>query len=345
MEQGIVVHAKSLHHISIIERDLKEVDITSTDNDFGLYLHSIISTVTNRSNDSRDFKFRSDTTEVRSMVDELIKNSSTESFGNIADRLLEEEIAAQERHGHLTNLQEGSLLQAYVSVEEAPYYVIIKVDHLDFLDEDDLQKRVGLPFEEHVLKTCVIEIDGQTIKDEVKVSDTLRQISKYWWQHFLELIEITSDEKNTKSAFQSIDTHLGRRLKNYYPSDYTFIRNSLISYFRTNSGYNHQEMVSQVIGDYEPVDEELPLDNLRETMLELAENRSFDRSFNIMQDAIKARFSRTIPLDNKIDLKLKEDIENLRGRKIRSDITPDGKKVIVIESDHGYDLFRTETDD
>lgn len=338
MSNDINIYSKSIHHLDIENETNEKVNISGTDNDFASYLNSMAKEVVNNSNDSRKFKFRSNTTEVISQIKSILDdNGSSEELNNISKRLLNTEVDAQDKYSRITNIQKGSLLQALFKIDNEKYFIITKVDHNTFLDEVDLKKRIGLPFESYVLKACIIKIIDNEINN-IDVFDTQKKIAEYWWKDFLELQELTTDEHNTRLAFTSIHSHLARRLKKHYPADYTYIRNNLISYFRNRNSFNYQEMVDHVIGEYEP-DSDLDVDDLKRTINELPKNREFDKTFQIVEDVIKAKYSRTISLDKKIKLKIEEDIENLENKIIAFE-SEDGKKYVKIESEKGYRIFK-----
>ena len=133
--------------------------------------------------------------------------------------------------------------------------LIAKVDLNSFLDQTDFKKHAGLPFEKRILKTCLVEFAQQNEIAKITVSDTNN--AKYWWKDFLELEEITSDEKNTKLAFNSIDHTLGVQLKRNFPSDYTYLRNNFIGYFRTQPRFfvlmTFNTMYLELIGPTTPI--------------------------------------------------------------------------------------------
>lgn len=330
---------KSLHHIDIYSPSINPVDISSNSNDIDEYITELLDKVT-KNNNKRIFEFQSETCEIKTALNLLLKEKNFPIISEIiAKRLHRQEIDAQEKYGHLTNIHKGSLLQFLLNGGESYKYIITKVDHNRFIDEGDLLKHFGLPFEKRVLKAAIIELtnDCQVIKIDIYDSNTT--ISQYWWKNFLELIEVNSDEHNTKMAFNVIDNILKTKLQKKSPADYTYIRNSTVSYFRSQESFLLDNFMDYVFSAYRPINLELDLNDLKEKIRSAPESKNFDSQFIIEKDAITAKFKRTIHLHEKIDLNMKEDIENLE-KIILAFKNPAGEKFVQIKSENGYDYFK-----
>jgi len=332
------IQFRALHHIDLNADSITSVAVSKEARDINEYISELLEKVTSEKN-KRLFDFASETSEVRAAISKIVDKSSFEEGSQIiANRLLRIEKETQERYDQITDIHKGSLLQALLTHDGTKTFIITKVDHNAFLDEADLRKRVGLPFERRVLKAVIVEIsdDGEITKTDIYDSNT--SISSYWWKYFLELMEIDTDYNNTKTSFNAIDSVLNRHVKKTSPSDYTFLRNNVVAYYRTQLTFNLDDLLSSAIGSYEPMDSRLDLEDLKEKILSLPEKKKFDRRFNIERKAVSARFRRVIALHEKIDLDLKEDIENLEEI-----ITPyedkTGEKFISIKSESGYYAF------
>lgn len=334
-----IIYFNSLHHIDLNNDSILPADFQAKANDLNNYIVKLLDIITKIKNNRR-FIFSSDTTEVRSALNVILNNKEfTKSPQIIANRLFRVEKQAQEKYDKITTIHKGSLIQSYLNYDDSDMYIITKVDHHSFLDEKDLQTHIGLPFEKHVLKVAIIEFTDD--KDVLKtyVYDTNIKISEYWWKDFLELEEINTDEQNTQVSFKSIDSLLSKRVKQKSPSDYTFLRNNLVGYFRTHREFSFDDLLENVFGTYQPTDPKLQIEIIKEEVSKLPEKKNFDRRFTVIEDQIKARFKRVIPLHEKIDLNLKANIENLREI-IKAYEDPTGEKYIQIKTEEGYKVFK-----
>lgn len=328
-----------LHHIDLTSDSVKTVIGAGDAGDVTDYIRTLLTEVTSEKN-KRIFEFASETSEVRSVIPIINDKASFDNAARtIASRLHRIEKETQKRYEQITEIQKGSLLQVYLSANGTKTFVATKVDHNDFLDEADLKRRVGLPFKKHVLKAAIIELGEESEILKVNVYDSNSTLSTYWWQSFLELAEINTDEYNTKISFNAIDALLTKIVKKESPSDYTFIRNNVIAYYRTQPAFSLDGLVENVIGEYEPENPSLDVNEIKKKIMELPEKKKFDTKFNIEKKIITARFKRHIPLHEKIDLYLKEDIENLE-EVITAYQDPAGDKYIRIKSESGYNAFR-----
>jgi hypothetical protein len=121
-------------------------------------------------NDSvRDYKADSPNKEVLSCIRELIPNLDNLNFINskqdlVAQRLLQEEVKAQEKIHHLrTKVQKGSLIQAVLLNDEtnSHVYLLAKVEHTGWFDAADYTLKTGFSqdkkiFGNHVCLICLI---------------------------------------------------------------------------------------------------------------------------------------------------------------------------------------------
>lgn len=295
--------------------------------------------------EKRRFKFDSDTCEVIALVREITNHTNREACAlRIAERLLQKEKCAQQKMAHLVEIQKGALFQILTEYEGKPAYLLAKVEHEEILDEFDMEKHSGLPFNKQIFKTCFITFDDDSQVLDVLVSDNKRKkISDYWSYDFLEVREMTTNEHNTRVAFQILDAYVAK-LKKKHPADYIYIRNNLVGYFRTTETFSFGDMVERVVGSYEPEDTNLDINKFR-TGLEaipskIKDETFFEQTFGIVKSVITAKFKKSIDLTDKITLKLREDIDNLE--KVITSVIYDGKKCIRIETEQGYDYFKKE---
>lgn len=279
------------------------------------------------------FKFSSDSVEVANCMNRVLTEGDEDAAQAIANRLLRAEKIKQLKIGKLADIQRGSLLVLHFSLEGSDKFLLAKVDVMPILDTSDYKKHTGLPYEKHIFKTCLISLEAGE-EHSLIVSDNVRTFSEYWWQDFLDSVELSSDEKNTDICFSSINSVLKRKLNANFKQDYTELFNDMVGYFRTKSSFDMDDFIENVIDRHEPSDEKIKLVEIKDKIVSLPESKGFDKSFLIVKEIIKAKFKRKIPLSDSIDLIIKNDVA-----KIASTITAfteNNRKYIRIESEEGY---------
>ncbi|MBY6898087.1 hypothetical protein [Clostridium botulinum] len=326
----------SLHHINfqmgIIDRmSLQKGSAES-------YIKRIIDQSINNK-DVRYFKITSDTTEVISLINKMINHIKKESindkensdldsveeiaatneesdiFDKISYRLCREEKKSQEENKNLKNeIKKGSLIQAMIEIDSKIAYVLAKVEHLDYLDKNDLEVHTGLPIEKIILKTCIITYDKDFEIEDIKIYDSNSTISKYWRDGFLDLVEASSNEDNTLKSFKAIERILSRNIKGKSKADYSLLHNSLLSYYEQNKNFEYNDLVNKVFKNYTPVEDDvIDINNIMPKLNDLPKKNNFDAKFDIINDVIRSKKKRVININSNIDLTIKNSIDNLRG--------------------------------
>ncbi len=317
--------------------------------EFNQYLSELM-TFVNRNESVKKYKPRSQNTQVANCVRAVLSASSDaedrrcpdvalEMFKEIAERLLDVEARTQERITRLNQrIKKGSLVQALLFNEDSEEYVYVaaKVEHTAFFDDVDLRARTGIASEKKsVWKSCVLECIVNN--EEVSVGAArvyMDSRAVYWSDGFLELDEMVSDEANTHAAFKYINHTLAKVVKPTAPSDYVVLRNTVVSYLRTEGLVDYTQMITDVLDQYIPIEltgDELT--NLKSKLDELPEKRGFDRQFRAVPGAIGARKITKYQVNSGVELRIDDvhagDIVNtieaveerggLRFIKIRTD--------------------------
>ncbi len=310
-----------LHHIDF---EMSSVELAEMgESAVRQYVNLIIKETIENTN-SRNFITKDDRTQaisiVNGFIEELKEKSIIESKGidtntyKIARRLGEKEKEVDDQISRMNNhVKKGSLIQALVKKDEALIYILAKVEYMEFLDRNEADFRVGLPVEKKILKTCLIYYDDSYEIEKIHIYDSTGSIADYWSNGLMELEEASSDTVNTLDSFKAIDKVLGREIKSSYPSDYTLIRNSLISYYNQNENFVFSDMLQKVFKNYQPNDEKLIMDNLCDKIDKLPETKKFERNFSIVPKVIRARKKRVIKITDDIDLILKDSNDDLKG--------------------------------
>jgi hypothetical protein len=331
------LHFVGLYPIDLSQSSTHKIEIPDQEVGIVVYTNDLITTLLeNQTN--RLFKFRSLTTEVSGAVEKIANNGEYDiAPQTIADRLLSTEKATQQKYQRITELLKGSLVQASFTADGQKYVVVSKVDHHAFLDEADLTKHIGMPYKRRVLKACLIPIATDGTFERVSIYDTNLKIAEYWWKDFLELIEERSDEQNTKTAFYSMEHLLVTQVKPKSKADFTYLRNDLVSYFRTHSSFSHADLTSAILGNYTPSVASIDAVNLKAKAAQLPQQKKFDQQFDIANKVIKARYKNVIELRPNLELLMKADVPNLDA--VIQPFKEKGVKGIKIFTEPGWEHF------
>lgn len=331
---------ESLHHINLKNKNVITVDVNRGE-DLREYLSALVFKIISMPN-VRHYKIQSEHTENVSLINGLINAISDDNFASvsllIAERLLRVESDAQLKYGKFTKLKPGSVIQFLFPSQNEEYmmYLIVKVEHENFLNATDLTKEIGIPFEENVLKTCLIKFNEDNEIADIIMTDSNTKMSVYWFNDFMEVTETNTDETNTRTAFDSIKRVLTNKIKTKSPSDYSVLHNNLVGFFRTQSDCKYDQLIKSVfgVGDYVPDNLEIDYFNeVKKIVEKLPEKKSFDRHFSITPNIIKDRFKRVYKLGEKIELKITDYVDELKNV-IHAEKTPDGKRRIIIQTEN-----------
>lgn len=327
----------SLHAIDTTLKRSSRVNVKGKETAIAEYVEGLVDSIL-RDKSNRIFKFRSNSTEVSSSIDQILRNDFTTAPQIIADRLLSKEQEAELKYKHITNLLKGSLVQAFVLSQGDCYFLIAKLDHHAFLDEVELVKRTGLPYDKKVLKAALVPIINGKKASEVKIYDTNARIAEYWWLDFLELEELRSDGQNTLTAFQAIDSVLSREIGKKSKHDYLILRNATVFFFRNVPQMDYNQFVSHLLDNYEPTCSEIDVPRFKQRVLSLPQVKSFDTKFGLDKSVMKARQSKVISLRDNLELRIKADVTNLDH--IIQAYDENGVRGIKIKSDEGWNYFK-----
>ena len=335
-----VLHT-GFHNIDI-SRDLVEA-IEVGQGDTISYITDLISDMLSK-DENRLFGIQRDSTEVVANVLKIIadKDEFPAAALSIASRLLVVEKAIQEQVKGIAEIQKGSLIQSLIKTEDKHFYLLAKIEYIDYLDRNDLTKRSGLPFRKRVFKTCLIEIIDEAEIGYIYIHDSIPTMSAYWWCDFLELAKLNTDEQNTERAFDAVESYLSKNVKPKSNADYFHLRNSLVGYFKNQVNFSIDNMIDTVIGRYQPDEPtELNMNTIKEDIKKLPEKKKFDPRFEIVPKVIKARIKRTYEVNRNIYLNLTDHIEGYHDI-IESGEEDDGKKFIKIRTDNNeiYETFK-----
>lgn len=337
---AIQVLDRKLH---ILDNTSDEVEAKEITTQFDKFIRDIIELI-NINNNVRLYTTRDNTQVVNSII-EIVKTNMEngdylegydKKFNTNAERLIREEKKAQQKIERLKkSIKKGSLIQAVIyDVEEKQYeFLIAKIENKMFFDDITLDAHSGIDGENNKLwKSCLFKFEINEDKDieitEAKVfSDNG---AKYWWDNFLELNQMSDDEKNTKKAFDNIDKVLATNIKPISPSDYFTLRNSLVGHFRSREFFDYEEMMNEVFNEYEPelLNKEV-YKGIVEKVKQLPTQKKFDSQFTIVKKVITAKVKKVYNINTGIQLNVVDFIANLKNT-IKS-YEEDGQKYLKIK--------------
>lgn len=320
----------NIFHLDLFKQELSIMD--SKDNGLNDYTFTLFEEI-NDPKKERRFSVGIDFEEVMLLAREtVIKNDEFEKQSRlIAEKLLSTEIRVQAEYKNFTKIQKGSLIQSLVKRHNAFYYLIIKVEHSSFLDEEELLVRKGLPFKNKLLKACLLEFNEKFEIIDVIVKDSNNKIAKYWWSDFLGLEETNTDEYNTKNAFISLDHYFNNNLKNNYPEVYLTLRNNTVGYFTTQDHFIMDNYIDNVVGNYEEnVKSDLDFKKFKKDLRELSTKDGFDNKFNINKDSIKKDIVERFKLSENLYLEIKGKVKSIESL-IELRVEPNGQNVLEIK--------------
>ena len=323
---------KLLSHNILVEEE-KIVENKITNEEAKDFFNSIIDEVLEKET-KKSYKPRTPTTEVISIITKVLKDmdSNEELLVNISKRLLKYEISTQKDIDKLgTKIKKGCLLQAYIKKNEKKYFIITKIEATDGLDMTELRMRSILPFSKKIIKNALFEINEDEEFGDIFLSDTNANISKYWYDDFLELEEMTTDEMNTQKTYGIVMREIKNKLEKISPSDYTFCRNACITFFKTKGTFDLNDAINDIFLSYNFEDEAIKKEEIIEKIKNKIKKEGLDTQFVLKKDVIKNRLIKMKKRVNEgTSIEIDGYIENIKDS-IHS-IEQNGEKYIMIKS-------------
>jgi hypothetical protein len=259
--------------------------------------------------------------------------------------LLAQQQISQKSIDHLKKkVTPGSLLIIHCKLDiNVDLLVLVKMEQEEFANVIDFKHEYGLPTEKKALNTSLIRFEkGQPTSLFVSRTNA-------FWIKFLDIYPVRSDNVNTANAFNAIDTALKKVKRDGFKADHLALRNHLITYLRNNQGKTvvYNELVDTVFGAHKPLDKTFLAKDFANGLRDLPNKKTgklaFDPHFQIDMEDVKAKKRTTsINLTDKIELSLKDGIENLDETILPYE--ENGRKGIVVFSDEGFEHFKKNED-
>lgn len=325
-----------LHHIDIQANTVKQIEINEDSDNVDDYVEQLVEDILDNPN-RRFYNWKKGSTQVKNSLTHLY--NSTDEVNEVvmqnAERLLEKEVKKQEQIKRLNvELQKGSLLHLAIESEGTHKTIICKVEHDEIISEIDFDLIQGLNTKKKLFKAILVYYneDGEITHNYIHDKNS----TQYWWDDFLELEQIKTDDENTENSLHAIDVALGR-YKTNYKTDHLILRNSLIGYYRNNDNINYSDLLDTLLVNYQPHNPKFPKENLIKVLKTLPEKNGFETQFKVVKKKINKRKRSEVNLGNNMTLGLNgtQNIENLI-----MPIEQGGNKYLRIQTDEGYDYMK-----
>lgn len=338
-----------LFKVDIVEQEVSLQEFAENDN-VNTYILELLQNVSENEGD-REYIFEDGSITMKTYLNQFIigedRNTTSE---DIVKRLLQEETKAQAKIEHLKKqIHKGVLILSYVQMTDTEYKVVIsKADYNEFIEEVSGNLSSGLPTKKKIFKAFIANVSNDNENDEITklvTYDSNTSKASYWVKDFLELEEVRDDEKNTFTAYNAVkrDILIPLRKKKEYKADWLCLSNATIAYFRGEGEFDIAHYQDTIIGSYQPMEDTLDINKLKEKITKLPEKYKFDNKFSKKPGIVKDRFKNTIKLSEEMDLIIKHDVANPK-RTFKAYET-EGRKYIAILSDEGFDYAQKQQDE
>jgi len=143
--ENLEVLEYSLHRVDVKSQAPQPMALDGTAEGLKQYAQIVLTELL-ESPRSRYFQFKDMDELVPSSLVAIVNGEEwSEKSTQIAQKLYNVEQDVQDRIGHLNDVRMGGLLQLKILHDECIKFVIIKIDNSDYLDEDNLDLKSGLP--------------------------------------------------------------------------------------------------------------------------------------------------------------------------------------------------------
>lgn len=294
----------------------------------------------------REYIFKNGEETMKTYLNNFILGENRDGIvRNIANRLLIKEQDAQTKYANITEIQRGIMLVAFCQMTDREHKIIIsKADYSEFLEEASGIKKNGLPIKKKIFKSFIanVTIVGNTFKwGKIATFDVNSSQAKYWYNDFLDLEAKLNDETNTKKAFDEINARVLTPIKKESKDDYWCLYNSTLRYMRSEGEFDIEYYAKVIIGQYNPINPNVKINELCQKALLLPGKRNFDKKFTKVPKVIKKKLKTIVPLTEDISLSI-ADNENPDMKNIIKPYDDDeGNKYIMVKSNEGYSYAKS----
>jgi hypothetical protein len=261
-------------------------------------------------NSMRKYGLQRDTAEVYTLINNIYDNPDLFEKNSfyMTYVLYDSELKRTHVNKEKFNPKEGNLLILNIETVEEKFFIFAKLISKDYFDKQSKTLKPGLDIE-NMQKVAIFNYTLENELSLVYVRDyTTPTYATYWWNEFLQLEEMNSDQKNTSTLYNRVHTKISRSLRNTAQDDYYNLKGSVLTYLRSHQTFNFNEFYNDIFKDYIPENSEAAdkIDKLKKDIASLSEKGYFDNHFNIDSSAIKARQPKKYSLRNGITLSIKD---------------------------------------
>lgn len=305
------------------------------------YVMAIVKQITEHKGD-RKFEFKKSELTMKCYIDNIVRGQDRDvQVLAMANRLLEKENSKQKQIGSLSEIQKGIMLVAFCKMTSSEYKMIIcKADYSEFIEETSGEKKKGLDIKRKIFKSFAANLNmkaGSFDYGEIVTYDVNTKRAVYWYDEFLDLNELLSNERNTELAWFAINAKILTPIYKKHKKDYLVLRNLSLGYMRSEGEFSIDDYADNVLAPYSPIDLKLNMSTLAALAKTLPEKQGFDNCFEKVPKSIKARAAKAeIPLTPDIDLLIKNEVPKLEDTIQPYSVA--GVKYIMVQSDEGYDF-------
>jgi hypothetical protein len=335
---NIVIKKMVLHHLDVDSNNVETVDLNIKIEVITTYVKDLITDILENPN-KRTFKFKDGNTQVKSTLPQLISNhiDIDDILLNNAKRLLDKEISTNKKMNLKTKVQRGSLIHIYFNENGNDNILICKVEHDEIINEKTFEINKGLNTKKKVFKAFLIYMKTTSRQEEIYLND--KNNSKYWWDGFLELEQLKTDDENTEKSLDKIVSMItGTARKDDFKLDSTILRNHVIGYYRNNENFNFTELYDSVFKNYSPHNMDFPITKITSKINGLKNDDDFDKQFTIIPSKIGKKRKNSIKIAPGLLLSIEDYVKNLD--KILKPYSEAGVNGITIISDVAYNYIK-----
>jgi hypothetical protein len=333
----------NFYRIDNVNQTARVETFDSLDN-INAYAMDLIGLCAERAGD-RDYQFDRTRHNTRDYIMSIINDVNRDGDSLLlAERLARVEFETNNQIAHLNSeIPQGVLFVAYVDMEldgENLYkFVLAKADYTEFIEQVTGAVTSGLPTKKKIFKSFMVNIN----RNEEPVAlfnlitfDPTKTKANYWWDKFLELQELRSDEQNTKTAMKLLRSQILDKIKLQHKEAYLPLYNCTVGYMRTEGDFDLEEFRDHVFGAQIINDPTFDMERWKQRITNLtAGDSKFDSHFTKKPREIKEKMYETeLPLTPYIDLKVKRNFSGQEN--VMKPMEDNGDQGIFIKSDAGY---------
>ncbi|RJX69481.1 hypothetical protein DZ860_14935 [Vibrio sinensis] len=231
------------------------------------------------------------------------------------------------------DIKEGTFVIARANINDRDVIIMSKLDLETYYSRTTYEKEKGLPEEKGILKSCVVFINEDGVREEeIRLSDKNGNIANFWYEKFLDSEPLQKDDINTKKAYTSIRQVITTSCSDSKEDMYGLIE-CLNSYFTTNTNFDFDEFLNDSIKSFNA--EIVDVNKIADKLCELKSKNKFDGQFNIELKIIKKDIKNIVQLDDGMTL---QSNGNIRDKVFKTEL--EGKSYLLVRTDIGLDGFK-----